>query len=306
MTTAYISHPDCLLHDMGGGHPESPQRLQAIQSALSSRQLMPLLEVFDAPLVEWQHLYRVHEQAYVDHLAARCPDRGTLILAPDVAANPHTLDAARRAAGASVMAVDLVMQGRVGNAFCAVRPPGHHAERDQAMGFCLFNNVAVGAAHALAEYGVQKIAVVDFDVHHGNGTEDIFCDDARVLFCSAFQHPFYPGTAPSDTNAHIVHTPMPAGTRSKQYRERIAEQWLPRLRQFAPELVMISAGFDAHVLDPLADLLLDESDYQWLTEQIKQIADDHAEGRLVSCLEGGYHLQALADSVAAHLRVLIG
>lgn len=306
MTTAFITHPECLLHDMGGDHPESPQRLHAIQDALIAGQLLPLLQQYDAPLVTREQLYLVHQRDYVDHIASCCPSEGTVTLAPDVAANPHTLNAALRAAGAAVMAVDLVMQGKVDNAFCAVRPPGHHAERDQAMGFCLFNNLAVGVAHALAQYEIDKIAIVDFDVHHGNGTEDIFCDEPRVWFCSTFQHPFYPGTTPGDTSENIHHIPLSAGTASREYREAFTQQCLPPLRQFAPQLVFISAGFDAHAADPLADLLLDDRDYQWLTLQLKQVAEEFAGGRLISCLEGGYNLQALAASATAHLRVLLG
>ncbi len=307
MSTAFITHPDCVLHDMGGDHPESPQRLNAIQDALIAQHLMELLQCHDAPLVEWEQLYRVHDRAYVEDISRRCPDAGRVVLAEDVVGNPHTLTAARRAAGAAVLAVDLVMQARVNNAFCAVRPPGHHAERDKAMGFCLFNNVAVGAAHAFAKYGVKKLAIVDFDVHHGNGTEDIFRSETRVLFCSSFQHPFYPFTVPeSNQRPNIIHTPVTAGTQGPEYREAILTQWLPPLRKFGPELILISAGFDAHTGDPLADVQLKESDYRWVTEQIKQIAEECAQGRIVSCLEGGYGLKALAASVVAHLRVLMG
>jgi acetoin utilization deacetylase AcuC-like enzyme len=227
-------------------------------------------------------------------------------LDPDTAMNPYSLEAALRAAGAAVMATDMVMRGEADNAFCNVRPPGHHATRDQSMGFCIFNNVAVGVAHALAQYGLQRVAIVDFDVHHGNGTEAIFHDDPRVMLCSTFQHPFYPYSGADSGNAHIINVPLPAGTDGAGFRAAFMAHCLPALERFAPEMLFISAGFDAHREDDMAMLKLTEADYTWVTQQVKTLAQQYAHGRIVSTLEGGYALSALGRSAAAHIRVLAG
>ena len=306
MTIAYITHPACRLHDMGAAHPEAPARLAAIEDQLLASGFELALRRYDAPAVTREQLHRVHDPHYVEGLFALSPTSGLHWLDRDTAMNPHTLDAARHAAGAVVAAVDLVLGGEATCAFCAVRPPGHHAERAAAMGCCFFNNIAVGASHALTHYGLQRIAIVDFDVHHGNGTEDIFHDELRVLFCSSFQHPFFPHSDIGAPGAHMIKTPLDAGTGSLTFRERVGAEWLERLDAFEPELLMISAGFDAHWQDDLADLNLNERDYGWLTGELRELADRHAGGRIISVLEGGYVLPALARSVAAHLDALLG
>jgi acetoin utilization deacetylase AcuC-like enzyme len=220
--------------------------------------------------------------------------------------NPHSLDGALHAAGAVVAAVDMVLSGEASNAFCAVRPPGHHAERNRAKGFCLFNNVAVGAAHALAAGGLERVAILDFDVHHGNGTEDIFSRDSSVLYCSVYQYPFYPFPEPALAAANVIHCPLDAGSDGETFRQSVLDQWFPALRRFKPQLVMLSAGFDGHRLDPLADLRWTEDDYQWVTKALVEYADDECEGRIVSTLEGGYDLGALARSAAVHIKTLMG
>lgn len=305
MTVAYISHPDCKLHDMGPTHPESPARLDAIQDRLITSGRDALLRHVDAPLAEREHLLRVHDAAYVDEIFSSAPQTGMLRLDSDTAMNPHSLDAALRAAGACVHGVDLVMSGAFQSAFCAVRPPGHHAERARAMGFCIFNNVAAGAAHALVGHGLKRVAIADFDVHHGNGTEDMFGDDPRVLFCSSFQHPFYPWTDHESGASNIVRVRLPAGTGSAGFRRAIEEDWLPELDSFEPEFIFVSAGFDGHVEDPLAALALHESDYHWVTQKLMMLADRHAKGRIVSVLEGGYALDALGRCAVAHIDALL-
>jgi acetoin utilization deacetylase AcuC-like enzyme len=308
MPIAFISHHDCMLHDMGAEHPEQPARLSAINDRLIASGLQFTLHHFDAPLAERQHLLRVHDPQYLDYIHAKAPDEFAdhVWLDADTLMCPHSLQAALRAAGAGVMAVDLVMGGRTRAAFCAVRPPGHHAERRQAMGFCIFNNIAVAAAHALETHGLERVAIIDFDVHHGNGTEDIFRDDPRVLFCSSFQHPFYPYSGADTVSDHIVNIPLAAGTAGEEFRRQVQERWLPALRDFAPQLVLVSAGFDGHAEDHLAYLRLREPDYAWVTDQLKAIADEFANGRVVSMLEGGYALSALGRSVAAHIDALLG
>jgi len=306
VSLAYISHHDCLEHDVDPEHPECPARLYAISDQLISSGMELALHMYDAPLVERVALERVHDTAYLDELDARSPDTGLVWLDSDTAMMSHTLRAARRAAGAVVHAVDLVMSGQATRAFCGVRPPGHHAERGQAMGFCYYNNIAVGAAHALDVHGLERVAIVDFDVHHGNGTEHIFASDDRVLFCSSFQHPFYPFTGHESTAGHIINIPLAAGCDGAGFRAAAEAAWLPALEAFRPQLLMISAGFDAHAEDDLAQLRLRESDYRWITTRLKQVADRHAGGRIVSALEGGYALSALARSVVAHLDALLG
>jgi acetoin utilization deacetylase AcuC-like enzyme len=304
MQTAYITHPQCQLHDMGAHHPECPDRLRAIEDLLIAAGLLGLLSEHDAPAARREHLARVHDADYLDALEASAPQTGIVHLDPDTAMNRHTYQAALHAAGAAVLATDLVMTGKAASAFCSVRPPGHHAERRRAMGFCFFNNVAVGAAHALEAYGLDRVAIVDFDVHHGNGTEDIFRDDPRVMMVSTFQHPFYPYSGVEGRSERMVNVPLPAYTRSDVFREVVENIWLPALDDFAPQAIFISAGFDAHRDDDMASLALVEDDYGWVTRRIADIAARHAQGRIVSCLEGGYNLGALSRSVVMHIKAL--
>lgn len=306
MTTAYIQHPTCALHDMGEAHPECPDRLAAINDALINARLMDLLRVYDAMPATREQIARVHSSEHIEHVYDSAPLEGFYPLDGDTNMNPHSLAAAEFAAGAVVQATDLVMCGDAKQVFCAVRPPGHHAEYCRAMGFCIFNNIAVGVAHAMAEYGLQRVAVIDFDVHHGNGTEDIFKDDPRVMLCSSFQHPFFPYVYGQSQAGHLINVPLSAGTDSATFRAAVLEQWLPELQAFQPEIIYISAGFDAHRLDPLAQFNLVEDDFAWVTHEIKKMADQYAQGRIISALEGGYDLQALGRSVVAHLGVLMG
>ncbi len=306
MTCAYISHPACRLHDMGGGHPESPQRLAAIEAALRAEGCWDRLSHLEAPRAPRAALLRVHAEAHVAALEAHAPEHGLIELDPDTAMNPHSLEAAHRAAGAGLLAVDRIMAGEIATAFCAVRPPGHHATRNRAMGFCLFNNLAVAVAHGLAAHGLSRVAIVDFDVHHGNGTEAIFSQEPRVLLCSSFQHPHYPYCGADTVSDHIIPLPLPHGTAGPQYRAAFAARLLPALEAFQPEFVFCSAGFDGHRDDPLAGFNLVEADYAWITEQVMALANRHAHGRVVSFLEGGYNLHALGHSAAAHIRVLAG
>jgi len=306
MSVAYITHSACRRHDMGEYHPEQPARLDAINDRLIASQLMLFLQHHDAPKATREQLLRVHDQHYVDQVFELSPEEGLEWLDGDTAMNPYTLRAALHAAGAAVKAVDLVLTGSSRTAFCAVRPPGHHAERARGMGFCFFNNVAVGAAHALAEHGLQRVAIVDFDVHHGNGTEDIFSGNPQVLCCSTFQHPFYPYSG-SDSHVHnIINVPLAAGTDGAAFRQAVTERWLPALHEYEPQLILISAGFDAHREDDMGQMNLLEFDYAWVTSQLVEVARRHSAGRIVSTLEGGYHLLALARSVNAHIESLMG
>ena len=289
---------------MGAQHPEAPSRLTAIEDRLISAGIMDHLQREEAPLARQEHLERVHTRKHIRMLKAASPASGLEYLDPDTAMNPHTLTAALRAAGAAVLATDLVIAGEVANAFCSVRPPGHHAGRSFAMGFCLFNNVAVGAAHAVAHYGLKRVAIVDFDVHHGNGTEDIFRDEPRVMMASTFQHPFYPYSGAEGRSERMVNIPLAAYSGGTEFRATVEAHWLPALDAFRPEMVFFSAGFDAHRDDEMAMLELVEDDYAWVTGRIKSVADQYARGRIVSLLEGGYHLGALGRSAAAHIRVL--
>lgn len=304
MTTAFITHRDCRLHNMGAHHPECPRRLSAISDCLIAAGLDHYLSFYDAPLATLEQIARVHAEEYVRGIAEIAPQSGIVHLDADTAMSVGTWQAALRAAGAGILATDLIMSGQVDNAFCSVRPPGHHAERARAMGFCFFNNIAIAATHALEARGLERVAVVDFDVHHGNGTEDIFADDPRVLMVSTFQHPFYPYSGTDAPAANMVNVPVPAGTRSDGFREVVSAVWLPALRRFAPQAVFISAGFDAHYEDDMASLGLVEADYAWVTRQLKAIAAESAQGRIVSMLEGGYALSALGRSVTAHIKEL--
>jgi acetoin utilization deacetylase AcuC-like enzyme len=308
MPTAFFSHPECRQHDMGRGHPECPQRLDAINDHLLATGLDMALERRDAPLVDLHDVALAHESLYVDELRAVLEELAasgeSRALDPDTVANAGTWRAVQRAAGAAVAATDAVIDGQVDNAFCAVRPPGHHATRNETMGFCFFNNVAIAARHALDVRGLERVAVVDFDVHHGNGTEDILAGDERVLMVSFFQHPLYPYSGGVPKGDNILNLPLPPYTRGGEMRDVVEAMWMPRLEAFKPQMIFVSAGFDAHREDELGQLGLVEADYEWLTRRIKAVADRHAGGRIVSCLEGGYALGALARSVAAHLRVL--
>jgi acetoin utilization deacetylase AcuC-like enzyme len=304
MHTAYITHPECLRHDMGHQHPESPSRLGAIGDRLLTSHLFDYLQHMEAPLAHRTHLLRVHDAAYIDAIEAASPYQGTVDLDGDTAMNPHTLEAAYRAAGGGIMAVDRVMRGEIANAFVAVRPPGHHATRNRSMGFCIFNNVAVAAAHALEAHGLQRVAIVDFDVHHGNGTEDIFRDDPRVMLCSTFQHPYYPYSGADTVSDHLINVPLPAATTGKRYREAFEARIVPALTAFQPQMLFFSAGFDGHLEDDMGQFGLVEADYIWITEQTLAATRAHTQGRVVSLLEGGYDLSSLGRSVAAHIRVL--
>jgi acetoin utilization deacetylase AcuC-like enzyme len=300
--TAYITHPSFLLHEMGPYHPECPERLTAIADRLIAAGLDPYLHHFTAPAVTHEQVARVHSEQYIAEIEQAVPESGLHYLDPDTALNPHSLTAARHAAGAAVMAVDLVQSGQCKTAFCAVRPPGHHAERRRAMGFCLFNNIAVGIAHALEHHGLQRVAIVDFDVHHGNGTEDIFAGDERVLMVSTFQHPLYPYSGDKAQGPNMVNVPLTAGSGSDEFRDAVREHWIPALDAHRPQLLFISAGFDAHREDPLAGLRLTEADYAWVTRELLATAARHGRGRVVSVLEGGYALSALGRSAAEHVR----
>ncbi|MDR7270348.1 acetoin utilization deacetylase AcuC-like enzyme [Pelomonas saccharophila] len=310
MLPAYISHPDCLRHDMGEGHPECPQRLTAIADALLARGLLDYMLPYDAPLATEAQLERAHTALHVRRMFDAAPARGHVQVDPDTCMNPHTLPAALRAAGAAVLATDLVLGGQVPAAFCAVRPPGHHAEQDAAMGFCFFNNVAVGIRHALDVHGLTRVALVDFDVHHGNGSEDILAGDERVLMCSIFETGLYPfngadGRSLKDA-PNMVNVGLAPRSGSEAFRAAVTDHWLPALERLRPELIYISAGFDAHREDDMAHLSLVDADYAWVTRQLMDVAERHCRGRVISCLEGGYVLNPLARSVAAHVKVLIG
>lgn len=298
----WITHPACTRHEMGAGHPESIERLHAIQDRMNASGLLPMFRQATAPLAAREALVRVHEPRLVDFLLAAKPQPGSYQrIDADTAMNAHTAEAAQAAAGAVVLGVDEVLAGKTRFAFCAVRPPGHHAERRRAMGFCFFDNVAVGAAHALAS-GIERVAVLDFDVHYGNGTSDIFRDDPRVLVCNTYQDPYYPGWVSDPSRRHIVDAPLKYGDGSAQFRAAVEALWVPAIEAFKPELILVSAGFDAHGQDPLAGLDLTFDDYAWIGARIRGWADTHARGRVVATLEGGYDLFALARSVEMFVR----
>jgi acetoin utilization deacetylase AcuC-like enzyme len=305
MATAFITHPDCLLHEMDSVHPESPARLYAIQDQIIASGLDSILKYLDAPLATKEQLSRVHDEEYINAIFQLAPDNGRVILDPDTSMNPHSLNAALRASGAVVHAVDLLLKEKASHAFCNIRPPGHHAERSKVMGFCIFNNIAVGAAHALEFYNLNRIAIVDFDVHHGNGTEDIFENDPRVLVCSSFQHPYYPFSDLENHADNIIKIPLQAGSGGTEFRQKIEQYCLPQLEEFKPELILISAGFDGHREDDMSQINLVEEDYAWITSQLMEIANKFAQGRIVSVLEGGYALSALGRSVVAHIKSML-
>jgi acetoin utilization deacetylase AcuC-like enzyme len=303
--TAFISHPDCFKHETGQDHPESAARLHAIEDRLIEVQLYYLLRHLDAGEATREQLLRVHDAAYLDALDDNPVLDGLRHLDPDTVIGPHSLRAARRAAGAVVMAVDHIMRGEMDSAFCAVRPPGHHARRRQAMGCCIYNNIAVGVAHALDAHGLERIAILDFDVHHGNGTEDIFPNDPRVMICSAFQHPFYPDIPFEENGSRIICAPLQAGAGSSEFHTAVEQKFLPALERFQPQMIFISAGFDAHHNDDMSDINLTEADYAWVTGRIVELARKYAGKRIVSALEGGYELRSLARSVEGHIRALM-
>ncbi|SOB75999.1 Acetoin utilization deacetylase AcuC [Marinobacter sp. LV10R510-11A] len=304
MTTAFFSHDDCMKHDMGPEHPESPGRLATIISYIADTGMAEKLDWVRPEEITRDQLLSVHPERYLQQLDMMQPTRGRVFTDPDTAMMPDTLRAARLAAGANIQAVDMVMSSQVTNAFICARPPGHHAERSKSMGFCFYNNIALAAMRALNFHHLERIAIIDFDVHQGNGTVDIVSGDERILMCSSFQHPFYPHSHAHQQADNIVNIPIEAGCSAVDFRKLVEEGWIKRLNAFKPQVVLISAGFDAHRLDPLAELNLETEDYRWLTEMLVGIASEHSNDRIISTLEGGYHLKALAESVNAHLEVL--
>ncbi len=306
MQSAYITHPDCARHEMGADHPECPNRLTAINDHLLVKGLLDCMHGYDAPLATVEQLCRAHSPSYVQDILEAAPAQGYARIDPDTSMNPFTVQAALRAAGAAVQATDLVLTQGVPTAFCSVRPPGHHAERSAAMGFCFFNNVAVGIRHALEQHGLERVALIDFDVHHGNGSEDILQNDPRVLMCSIFETGLYPFSGDNSTAANMVNVGMRPRSGGEAFREAVVSRWLPRLEAFKPQLIYVSAGFDAHREDDMGNLGLVEADYAWVTQRIMEVARRHCQGRVISCLEGGYMLSALGRSAAVHVKALIG
>ena len=309
MTTAFYTHPDCKLHEMGDWHPESPARLQAIEDQLIASRIERFLDYREAAPATDAMLLRVHDANALALVRDHLPPPGSLDphygLDPDTSINTHSLQAALCAAGAAVAATDAVIAGEIENAFCAIRPPGHHARPSTPMGFCLFNNVAIAARHALAVHGLERVAIIDFDVHHGNGTAEAFKDDPQVLMVSFFQFPFYPYTEEMPPSAaNLLNAPLPAYAGGDAVRELVTDVWLPALHAFKPQMIFISAGFDAHREDDIGQMCLVEADYAWITRQVMAVAAEHAQGRVVSCLEGGYNLSALGRSVVAHIKAL--
>lgn len=305
MTFAYITHPDCIRHEMGSYHPECPDRVRVIHERLTSAGLLDFAVLHDAPAATIEQLGRAHAHAHVLEVQALAPASGYAAIDPDTSMNPHTWSAALRAAGAAVLATELLSAGTATRVFCNIRPPGHHATRMAAMGFCFFNNVAVGMRHALDALGFERVALVDFDVHHGNGSEDIVAGDERILMVSAFQSPLYPYSGEQPTADNLVSVPLAPYTDGSALRAAVAEQWLPALNDFRPQIVFISAGFDAHREDDISQLRWRDEDYAWVTRELVGIARRHAAGRIVSMLEGGYALAALARSVEQHVRALM-
>jgi acetoin utilization deacetylase AcuC-like enzyme len=307
VTTLLISHPACLAHDMGEGHPEQPDRLRALERAFES-EIFQMLARDVAPRAEISAIARVHPLEYIEALRAATPTQGHTVIDQDTSMSPGTFEAALRSAGGAIFAVDEVMTRKVRNAFVATRPPGHHAELATPMGFCFFNNVAVAARHARSNYGAERVAIMDFDVHHGNGTQHIFWDDPNVMYASTHEMPHYPGTGSlgeRGEHGQIVNAPLRAGDAGDTFREAVEVAILPRIVDFAPDLIIISAGFDAHRRDPLGNINLVEADFVWVTRKLTEIAQKRCGGRIVSVLEGGYDLEALARSVAAHVRTLM-
>ena len=308
---AYIHHPKFELHEMGPGHPECPERLMSIDATLAVSPVNSQLQRYLARPATTEMLLRAHTQAHLDLIkeaADRIVEEGVAyaMLDPDTMMNRYTFEAATLAAGAGVLAVDLVLGGENNRAFCAVRPPGHHAERTRPMGFCFYSNIAVAAMHALEHHGLQRVAIVDFDVHHGNGTENVIAADDRVLMLSTFQSPFYPYSGEQPSGQNMVNVPLSEGSGGLTLKRAVANHWQQAMVAFKPELIFISAGFDAHRMDPLGGLAWDTADYEWVTQWLVEQANLFSNGRIISMLEGGYHLDALAQSVCAHLDVLAG
>ncbi len=300
----FFTHPECLLHEMQPGHPERPDRLRAIMSHLEASGLLQDLQQCQANPITSKQLDCVHDSGYLEGLDQTSPQSGLMPVDPDTSMCPHTLSAASHAAGAVVDAVTAILRGEASRAFCAVRPPGHHAEANAGMGFCFYNSIALGAEVALRAPDIDRVAVLDFDVHHGNGTVDIFKDRPEVLVCSSFQHPYYPYRYADLQRDNIVNTPLAAGTRSAEFRHAVEADWSAAVERHKPQLILVSAGFDAHRQDPLAQLELSEEDFGWVTELIVDFANRHAGGRIVSALEGGYDLAALAACVHVHIEAL--
>ena len=304
MNLALITHNDCLKHSNGALHPENAARLEAINDMLIARGLEPWLTHIDAPLANRDDLALAHDPRMIELIFQHAPSSGMVNLDGDTAMNPYTLPAALRAAGSGLAAVDWVLQQEQRRAFCAIRPPGHHASRTHSAGFCIFNNVAIAALHALERHGLERVAIIDFDVHHGDGTEAIVAGDARILLCSSFQHPYYPSSGIPPLADNCLPVGLPAGTDGTRWRAALSAAWFARLEAHAPQLIFISAGFDAHRDDDMGQLALIEDDYVWLTQHLLHQAKRSANGRIVSILEGGYDTDALARSVYAHLRCL--
>jgi acetoin utilization deacetylase AcuC-like enzyme len=302
--TAFISHPDTLLHVMDGNHPESPARISVIKNAVMNAEVKESLDFYDAPSAKTKDLERVHDPLYVKHIHTVAPKAGLISLDADTAMGPMSLSAVLHASGALLKATDLVMQQKVNNAFCCIRPPGHHAGRANSAGFCIFNHVAVGIAYALEKYKLKRIAIIDFDVHHGDGTEDIFKDNPNVMLCSTFQHPYYPHRGADSANDRMINVPLPAKSNGQIFRQVFESKFQPALEAFQPEIIYISAGFDAHINDPLANLALTVEDYIWMTQYIKKIATKCCNNRIISSLEGGYHLPSLQGAALAHITAL--
>ena len=301
---AYLTHPDCQCHDVGPWHPESPLRVQAIDAALCGAPWFDQLLSLLPPYASSEQLLRAHSADYLERVRQAVPQEGVNWLDPDTGLNPFSWNAALAASGAVVRAVDALMNGEATRAFCNVRPPGHHAEADNAMGFCLFNNIAVGVRHALQGHTLERVAIVDFDVHHGNGTEEILRDEPRVLLCSSFRHPFYPYSG-SEPHPGFIPAPLPQGADGAVFRSAVSRLFLPELDAFRPQLIFVSAGFDAHRDDPLGGLMLVEDDYAWITRELCALADRHACGRVISVLEGGYDLDALGRCAVAHVGAML-
>ena len=309
MQAIYITHNDCLKHAMGKYHPECPERIRAINDQLLMKGLLDCMRHLDAPLATQEQLARAHDVRYLEsfaQIAMQVPEDGMVQIDPDTSINTYSYQAALRAAGAVVLATDMVASGQTSVAFCNVRPPGHHAQRAAAGGFCFFNNVVIGIQHALAYHGLDRIALIDFDVHHGNGSEDILCNDSRVLMCSTFETDLYPFSGDKPMGENMINVGLPAHSSGALFRDAVRSRWLPALENFRPQMIFISAGFDAHSEDNMGNLGLVEIDYAWVTQQLVGVAHRHAHGRIVSCLEGGYALSALGRSVAAHVSVLVG
>lgn len=309
MLPALISHPDCLKHDMGAHHPECPQRLDAVHDQLLVTGLAHFMQSHEAPLATEEQLLRVHDAAYLRSLqdiTQNIPDDGCVYVDPDTAMNQYSYQAALRAAGAAVLATDLVASSQAPVAFCNIRPPGHHAKRAAASGFCFFNNVVIGIRHALAVHGLSRVALIDFDVHHGDGSEELLCDEPRALMCSTFETGIFPFCGSQPMGRNMINVGLPSRSGGSAFRAAVTHEWLPALEKFRPQMLFVSAGFDGHREDDMGNLGLLEADYEWVTRQIMQVAQRDAQGRVVSCLEGGYVMSPLGRSVAAHVKVLIG